>query len=818
MASALANRLTCKLPFHIEPSDRYAHVPKGLESRAKDDISPAEPYVEGEPTIAEWLRECVPTKSDATGYVRELFPFVHWIRRYNLRWLLGDAMAGLTVGFVVVPQAMAYAFLAQLSPEYGLFTSFAGFAVYWIFGTSRDVVVGPTAVGSLLVGDVITHIQAVRPGEYTGGDIARALTFVIGCVSVLIGLLRLGWIVDFIPYIPISAFTTSASITIMLTQAPATLGITSVNTRDPPYLVVVNTLKSLGETRIDAAIGLSCIVLLFFVRDGCAAMASRQPQRKRMWDTIASLRQVSAMVIYTLISFLVNRNRRNDPEFHLVGDIQSGFSHAGVPRLSTDLIGLIFPELPALLIILIIEHIAIAKSLGRLTGYKICSSQEILSQGASNIVSPFLGGYAGTGSFGASGVLSKAGVRTPVAGLFSAMVLVLALYVLTGVFFFIPKAALAALIIHAVSNLMTSPRIVIKYGRLSPVELLIWIVGVVLAFFQSLEISMYVTIALSLVLLLVRMSRSRGRFMGSVKVHDVRGGGSGAAGCGSCGERSPRKGNYALTEEDLQRVDCCLSAGKQQRRIFVPLDRRDGSNPKVEVNEVHPGVIVYRFPEGFNYTNHAHHVEDLQSYVLANTRRTTEEQPMLPSDRLWCDSPPSEWSDDTEYLPNLRAIVLDFSSVNNLDITAVQGLSHLRATLDAHAAPDVVEWHFACVQNRWTRRTLAIAGFGYPSEEAMKDWKGAYTLGPLERRPPSRYTRSEKRPVSSGRTTLWGDEEREEAEQAAAAGKSPGWSPSSRMGTVFGVNRPYFHSDLTEAVEVAVRNVQERHGVEDTEV
>lgn len=148
----------------------------------------------------------------------------------------------------------------------------------------------------------------------------------MGAVSALVGLLRLGWIVDFIPYIPISAFTTSASITIMLTQAPAALGITSVNTRDAPYLVAVNTLKSLGETKVDAAIGISCILLLFAVRDGCAAMATRQPGKKRVWDTIAALRQVSAIVIYTLISFLVNRNHRDEPKFQLLGKIQSGKS------------------------------------------------------------------------------------------------------------------------------------------------------------------------------------------------------------------------------------------------------------------------------------------------------------------------------------------------------------------------------------------------------------------------------------------------------------------------------------------------------------
>ena len=267
-----------------------------------------------------------------------------------------------------------------------------------------------------------------------------------------------------------------------------------------------------------------------------------------------------------------------------------------------------------------IEHIAIAKSLARLSSYKVCPSQEILAQGASNILAPFVGGYPGTGAFGASGVLSKTGVRTPLAGLFSAIVLVVSLYVLTGVFFFIPKAALAALIIHAVSNLLAEPSALIRYARLSPLELLIWITGVVLAFFKGLEVSMYVTIALSAVLLLVRMSRTRGRFMGSVKVHDIRA--SGGSGCGNCR-------GYDSTEEDLRMVDCCLASGPRQ--VYVPLDRRDGSNPSVEVDEVYPGVIVYHFPEGLNYTNCAHHIEDLEAYVIRNTSRTTEEKHEHPS-------------------------------------------------------------------------------------------------------------------------------------------------------------------------------------------
>ena len=123
----------------IDRHARYLSQPPSLASRAPQ--SPPPP-LESEPTVPEYLRALAPTRSGAAHYARSLIPSATWIGRYNLRWLLGDCIAGLTIGFVVVPQAMAYALLAGLSPEYGLYTSFVGAAIYWVFGTSRDIVIG----------------------------------------------------------------------------------------------------------------------------------------------------------------------------------------------------------------------------------------------------------------------------------------------------------------------------------------------------------------------------------------------------------------------------------------------------------------------------------------------------------------------------------------------------------------------------------------------------------------------------------------------------------------------------------------------------
>jgi len=181
-----------------------------------------------------------------------------------------------------------------------------------------------TAVGSLLVGSVIAAVQEQRPGIYTNEEIAKALSAISGMILLFIGLVRLGWIIEFIPYIPISAFVTGASITIMSTQFPVAMGISGVNTREAPYLVIINSLKGLPRTRVDAAIGLSSIVLLFGIRYLCAKMEVRDPKRKTVWAMISSLRLTFAMLLYTLISWLVNRNNSGPSPFRIVGKIEKG--------------------------------------------------------------------------------------------------------------------------------------------------------------------------------------------------------------------------------------------------------------------------------------------------------------------------------------------------------------------------------------------------------------------------------------------------------------------------------------------------------------
>lgn len=134
------NQRVAKKVFGIDLSQQQHQRLKEFEEPLTKVVPHA--YREQEPTVAEWFRSLVPSRNGATDYFHDLFPSAQWITRYNLRWLLGDSIAGLTIGLVIVPQAMAYALLAQLSPEYGLYTSFVGAATYWLFGTSKDIVIG----------------------------------------------------------------------------------------------------------------------------------------------------------------------------------------------------------------------------------------------------------------------------------------------------------------------------------------------------------------------------------------------------------------------------------------------------------------------------------------------------------------------------------------------------------------------------------------------------------------------------------------------------------------------------------------------------
>jgi solute carrier family 26 (sodium-independent sulfate anion transporter), member 11 len=498
----------------------------------------------------------------------------------------------------------------------------------------------------------------------------------------------------------------------------------------------------------------------------------------------------------------------------------SGFQNAGVPIITKPIASALASWLPVVVIVLLIEHIAISKSFGRVNNYVINPSQEMVAIGVTNLLGPFLGAYPATGSFSRTAIKSKAGVRTPFAGVITAIVVLLAIYALPAVFFYIPNAALAAVIIHAVGDLITPPNVVYSFWRVSPFEVVIFFVGVLVTVFNTIENGIYCTVIISAAMLLYRILKAKGRFLGRVKVHSLLG--DRIVGDEDLGGKPPGEfGKFNMGQRDAP-----------TRSIYIPIDHEDGSNPAVHVSDPYPGVFIYRFEEGFSYPNASHALENLTEHIFKVTRRTDLKSFERPGDRPWNNPGPSRREikraiaagldpgmiGENPDFPTLKAVIFDCSSVNNLDVTSVQMLIDVRNQLDRYAAPDVVDWHFANVQKRWAKRALIAGGFGYPSERpdgAHTRWKPIFSLTDIggslsavdevNTETDKQGLHAKQRPTGTGQ-----DIEAASSNGSSDADPKHARSGPSQFATVHSITRPMFHIDLTSALQSAILNVQAR--------
>lgn len=500
--------------------------------------------------------------------------------------------------------------------------------------------------------------------------------------------------------------------------------------------------------------------------------------------------------------------RRLDTE---LTPFELGFTAAHVPVINIPLIKIFANKIPSTVIVLLIEHIAISKSFGRVNNYIINPSQELVAIGVTNILGPFLGAYPATGSFSRTAIKSKAGVRTPFAGVITAIVVLLAIYALTAVFFYIPSAALSAVIIHAVGDLITPPNTVYQFWRVSPLEVPIFFAGVLVTVFSSIENGIYTTICVSLALFLFRVLKAKGRFLGKVKIHSV----SEDAIIGDSHKSTALLDNGTFTKSAVSYDDA------PSRNVFLPIDHGDGSNPDVEVAVPYPGIFIYRFSEGFNYPNANHYLDQLTNHIFAETRRTNAGHYPRPGDRPWNDPGPRRGKLADEHLdrPTLKAVILDFSSVNNVDITSVQQLIDVRNQLDRYASPSSVDWHFTSINNRWTKRALTSAGFGYPTvlndDGTASRWKPIFSvaeIGGSDSAAQVAETTANEKELQGQRTR---ERSRPKGDGIAQADSDSGISSSDlkhksgrRAAVINGLNRPLFHIDLTSALQSAITNAR----------
>ncbi|XP_048179415.1 sodium-independent sulfate anion transporter isoform X4 [Corvus hawaiiensis] len=385
---------------------------------------------------------------------RPALPILRWLPRYSRAWLPLDLLAGLAVGLTTVPQALAYAELAGLPLQYGLYSSFMGCFVYCFLGTAKDVTLGPTAIMSLLVSSYAFHEPVY----------AVLLTFLSGCIQLAMGLLHLGFLLDFISCPVIKGFTSAASITISFNQIKNILGLQGIPRQF--FLQVYETLRRIRETRAgDAVLGLTCLAVL----TGLRAMKSHLPQAApaeplavRISYLIVWISATARNALVVLFAGLVAYSFQvmGSQPFRLTGSIPQGLPAFRPPHFSLAVpngtvpfqsmvedmgVGLAVVPLMGLL-----ETIAIAKAFASQSGYRIDPNQELLALGVANVLGSFVSSYPITGSFGRTAVNAQSGVCTPAGGLVTGALVLLSLAYLTSLFYYIPKAALAAVIISAV--------------------------------------------------------------------------------------------------------------------------------------------------------------------------------------------------------------------------------------------------------------------------------------------------------------------------------------------------------------------------------
>lgn len=433
-----------------------------------------------------------------TDWTDVLVPCSRWIRTYRWRdYLQIDLAAGLTVGVMLVPQAMSYARLAGLEPIYGLYSSFVPIFVYAIFGSSRQLAIGPVALVSLLVSNVLSKIVDSSDELYT--ELAILLALMVGIMECIMGLLRLGWLIRFISHSVISGFTTASAIVIALSQAKYFLGY-DVDRTSKIVPLIKSIIAGADEFSWPPFVMGSIILAILLV------MKHLGKTRKYLRFLRAS-GPLTGVVLGTVFVKIFHPS-----SISVVGEIPQGLPKFSVPKsfgYAKDLIP------TALLItgVAILESVGIAKALAAKNGYELDSNQELFGLGVANICGSFFSAYPTTGSFSRSAVNHESGAKTGLSGIVTGIIIGCALLFLTPLFTDIPQCALAAIVVSAVMGLVDYDEAIFLW-RVDKKDFLLWTLTSTMTLFLGIEIGVLVGVGASLAFVIHESANPRLAFLG----------------------------------------------------------------------------------------------------------------------------------------------------------------------------------------------------------------------------------------------------------------------------------------------------------------
>jgi SulP family sulfate permease len=427
-------------------------------------------------------------------------PILTWGRAYTRAALGNDLMAALIVTIMLIPQSLAYALLAGLPPEAGLYASIVPIMLYTVFGTSSALAVGPVAVVSLMTAAALSNI--VEQGTMGYAVAALSLAALSGLILLAMGLLRLGFVANFLSHPVIAGFITARGILIAASQLKHILGIDAEGHTLTELLA--SLLAHLGQTNlVTLIIGVLATGFLFWVRSGLKGMLTRLGLGAGAAGVLVKAGPVAVVAVTTLAVWGLNLDDRG---VSIVGAVPQSLPPFTLPSFDVALLGQLL--LPAFLISIIgfVESISVAQTLAAKKRQRIDPDQELIGLGAANIGASLTGGFPVTGGFSRSVVNYDAGAETPAAGAFTAVGLAIAALALTPLIFFLPKATLAATIIVAVLSLVDFS-ILKRAWTYSKADFAAVLATIVLTLAMGVEAGVSAGVVLSVLLHLYKSSR-----------------------------------------------------------------------------------------------------------------------------------------------------------------------------------------------------------------------------------------------------------------------------------------------------------------------
>nr|XP_034193155.1 sodium-independent sulfate anion transporter-like isoform X3 [Osmia lignaria] len=435
-------------------------------------------------------------------------PITAWIQKYDKDYIASDLVAGITVGLTIIPQAIAYANVAGLPLQYGLYSSFMACFVYTILGSCKDVPVGPTAIIAILTRETLQKSDL-------GPDFAVLLTFISGCVCLLMGILQL------------VGFTSAAAIIIATSQVKDILGIHIGGSKFVE--VWQNIFEKIGETKPwDTALGVTCIIVLLLLRKvkdlAVMQQAAKVPSKARafmqksLW-LLSTARNILVVLVCAVMCWLLESHLGFSP-VSLTGHVKQGLPEFRPPPFQTyhnnetynfiDMVSALGSGCLVIPLLSLLETISISKVFNE--GKPIDATQEMLALGACNVVSAFVSSMPVSGGLSRGAVNHSSGVKTTLGGVYTGLLVLVSLQFLTPYLYFIPNAALAAIIIAAVI-FMVELHVIKPIWRTKKIDLIPAIATFLCCLFIRLELGIVIGIGINVIFLLYASARP------SLRVH-----------------------------------------------------------------------------------------------------------------------------------------------------------------------------------------------------------------------------------------------------------------------------------------------------------